>query len=108
VLSWGVNKALKTAMDRHRPTTPRPDGTIALPVRPPSTSSFPSGHTLAAFCASTLLAESADEAAAYLGLSTVVGVSRVHLGDHHPSDVVGGALIGTTIGLVARRLLRRA
>jgi len=107
VLSFGVNKALKTAMSRGRPATPRPPGTIGLPVRPPSSSSFPSGHTLAAFSASTLLAENKTEAAAYLGLATAVGISRVHLGDHHPSDVVGGALIGTLIGLVARSLLRR-
>lgn len=107
VLSFGVNKLLKTATDRGRPATPRPPGTIGLPVRPPSTSSFPSGHTLAAFSASTLLAENKTEAAAYVGLAAAVGVSRVHLGDHHPSDVVGGALIGTLIGLVARSALRR-
>jgi membrane-associated phospholipid phosphatase len=107
VLSFGVNKLLKTAMNRRRPATPRPPGTIGLPVRPPSTSSFPSGHTLAAFSASTLLAESPTEAVAYVGLATAVGVSRVHLGDHHPSDVVGGALIGTLIGLAARSVLRR-
>ena len=107
VLSFGVNKVLKMAMDRGRPATPRPPGTIGLPVRPPSTSSFPSGHTLAAFSASTLLAENKIEAAAYLGMASAVGVSRVHLGDHHPSDVVGGALIGTLIGLAARSLLRR-
>jgi membrane-associated phospholipid phosphatase len=107
VLSFGVNKLLKAGMDRRRPTTHRPPGTIRLPVRPPNTSSFPSGHTLAAFAASTLLAESKTEAAAYVGLAGAVGVSRVHLGDHHPSDVVGGALIGTLIGLAARVVLRR-
>ncbi len=107
VLSWGVNKLVKTAIDRGRPTTPRPQGTIRLPVRPPSTSSFPSGHTLAAFAAGTLLAENKTEAAAFVGIATAVGVSRVHLGDHHPSDVVGGAVLGTVIGLLARSLLRR-
>lgn len=105
-LSWGVNRVLKAGTGRRRPTTPRPPGTISLPVRPPSTSSFPSGHTLAAFCAATLLSERKGDAAACLGLATAVGVSRVQLGDHHPSDVVGGALIGTVTGLLARFLLR--
>jgi membrane-associated phospholipid phosphatase len=26
---------------------------------------------------------------------------------HHPSDVVGGAIIGTLLGLMAKRLLRK-
>jgi membrane-associated phospholipid phosphatase len=107
IVSFGVNKSLKTAIGRRRPTTPRPPGTIGFPVRPPSTSSFPSGHTLAAFTAGTILADSKTEAAAFVGIAAAVGVSRVHLGDHHPSDVVGGAVIGTAIGLVARSLLRR-
>jgi undecaprenyl-diphosphatase len=107
VLSWGVTKVLKTVMDRRRPATARPIGTIALAVRPPTTSSFPSGHTLAAFAAGALLAENKTEAAGFLGVATVIGVSRVHLGDHHPSDVVGGAVIGTLLGLIARPVLPR-
>jgi len=107
VLSWGVTKVLKTVMARRRPATPRPQGTVALPVRPPSTSSFPSGHTLAAFSAATLLAENKTEVAGFVAVATAVGVSRVHLGDHHPSDVAGGAIIGTLLGLIARSVLRR-
>jgi membrane-associated phospholipid phosphatase len=107
VLSWGVTKLLKAVMDRRRPAVERPRGTIALPVRPPRTSSFPSGHTLAAFSAGTLLAENKAEGAAFVAVATAVGVSRVHLGDHHPSDVVGGALIGTALGLLARPVLGR-
>ena len=33
------------------------------------------------------------------------GLSRLHLRAHHASDVVGGAVIGTAIGLIGRRLL---
>jgi membrane-associated phospholipid phosphatase len=107
ILSFGINKALKMATDRRRPSVTSPRGTIALPVRPPSSSSFPSGHTLAAFTAGTLLAENKTELAAFVGIAAAVGASRVQLGDHHPSDVVGGALIGTAAGLVARRFLNR-
>jgi membrane-associated phospholipid phosphatase len=37
--------------------------------------------------------------------ATLVGVSRLHLRAHHASDVIGGAAIGTAIGLVGRRFL---
>ncbi len=40
-----------------------------------------------------------------LTAATLVGLSRLHLRAHHASDVVGGAVIGTALGLVGRRLL---
>jgi membrane-associated phospholipid phosphatase len=55
-----------------------------------------------------VLTEGAAETAAALSFAAAVAVSRVHVGAHHASDVVGGALIGTATGLVVRRLLRGA
>jgi membrane-associated phospholipid phosphatase len=40
------------------------------------------------------------------GLASVVAASRVHVGIHHPSDVVAGALIGTGLGHLVRRYWR--
>jgi membrane-associated phospholipid phosphatase len=37
--------------------------------------------------------------------ATLVGVSRLHLRAHHASDVIGGAAIGTALGLIGRRFL---
>ena len=37
--------------------------------------------------------------------ATLVGLSRLHLRAHHASDVVGGAAIGITLGIIGRRLL---
>ncbi len=34
----------------------------------------------------------------------LIGVSRIHLRHHHASDVVGGVVIGTALGLAVRRL----
>ena len=76
-------------------------------MRTPTSSSFPSGHTLAAFCTAFVLAESAAETAAYVGFAGAVAASRVHLRAHHPSDVVGGAAIGSLLGLALRPLLNR-
>lgn len=105
-----VNAAIKRVVGRSRPD----HGDLKLsaggiPVRAPTTSSFPSGHTLAAFCAATVMREPGNRAGnAFLFTAAgLVGISRLHLRDHHASDVVGGALIGTALGLVGRRFLPR-
>jgi membrane-associated phospholipid phosphatase len=112
VLSAGVNATVKFLVQRQRPPAgpDSEDGSAApgraLPVRLPTSSSFPSGHTLAAFCAAMVMADSKTERVAYTTFATLVGASRVHLRAHHASDVIGGAAIGTVLGLAARRVLR--
>jgi len=106
VASASVNAALKARVGRHRPE-PSGQATDGLPVRTPTSTSFPSGHTLAAFCTAVALAESPGEQLAYLGFATAVGASRLQLGAHHATDVVGGAAAGAGLGLVVRRLVGR-
>jgi len=101
--SLGVNAAVKALVQRQRPDEPVADG--GLPVRAPASTSFPSGHTLAAFCTAVVLAESPAEAVVYLSFATAVAASRVHLRAHHASDVVGGAAIGLVVGAAGRRVL---
>ncbi len=102
VSSYGVNRAVKSAVQRQRPGEH-----LDAAVRTPSSSSFPSGHTLAAFCTAFVLAESPTETAAYVGFAGAVAASRVHLRAHHPSDVVGGAALGSVLGLALRPGLNR-
>jgi undecaprenyl-diphosphatase len=102
VTSYVVNRAVKSAVMRERP-----EEHLDAAVRTPSSSSFPSGHTLAAFCTAFVLAESAPETTAYVGFAGAVAASRIHLRAHHPSDVVGGAAIGSLLGLVVRPVLNR-
>ena len=99
--SLAVNGALKSLVGRERPVDP-----VAhpLPFRQPLTSSFPSGHATAAFCAATLLAESEPTAPLYYALATVVATSRAYVRIHHASDVLGGAAIGLLLGRLGRRL----
>lgn len=95
-----VNGLVKLAFRRRRPesTGPRP-----LPLRIPRTSSFPSGHASAAFFAAALLRDGAPAPLVYLAAATVAS-SRVHVGMHHASDVVAGAIVGAALGEVARHL----
>lgn len=99
--SLGVSRAIKSAVDRQRP-----DEHMEATVRTPTSSSFPSGHTLAAFCTAVVLSESEVETAAFVGFASAVAVSRVHLRAHHASDVVGGAAIGSLLGVMLRPVVR--
>lgn len=109
--SYTVNKMAKRLVGRHRPDgatgTGGTAGTGRIAVRRPTSSSFPSGHTLAAFCTALVLTEGTLQTAGALAFAGAVAASRVHLRAHHASDVLAGAAIGTTAGLVVRRLLDR-
>ena len=92
-----VSRVVKKAVERQRP-----DDHLSAAVRIPSSSSFPSGHTLAAFCTAFILGDSDAGTAANVGFATAVAASRVHLRAHHPTDVIGGAVIGSVLGLGLR------
>ncbi|MET7844381.1 phosphatase PAP2 family protein [Streptomyces sp. NPDC005356] len=71
----------------------------------PDSSSFPSGHTAAAFGFASAVAPVWPAAGAACGVSAVmVAAERVHSGAHYPSDAAAGAVIG----LVAAALVRAA
>jgi len=105
LVSMVSSTLLKRWVGRDRPGTKAADGAVdgAPRVRRPTTSSFPSGHTLASFCTATTLATGPAELACYLGFATAVAASRVHLRAHHASDVMGGAVIGMALGCACRR-----
>ncbi len=104
VASFIMTDAVKVFVARPRP----PD-----PIAPYSGYSFPSGHTLNSTVtygiAALLIWRSGlsprVRGAAVAGLVALigaVGLSRIGLGVHYPSDVVAGWLAGTTIvGIVA-------
>lgn len=65
--------------------------------------SFPSGHTTAAFAlamSTSLLVVSPTVRLIFILLAFGVGYSRVYLAVHYPSDVVAGAIIGTSFSLI--------
>ncbi len=71
-------------------------------VQPSDEFSFPSGHTMAAFLLATLLVLTVGVSPLLVfAWATLVGMSRVALGVHFPSDVVVGAAIGVGIGMLA-------
>lgn len=89
-------KWLKGKTLRPRPYQMRQD--IWLTGKPLDHFSFPSGHTLHAvvFC-SVALAYYPSLAWLLMPFTILVGISRVILGLHYPSDVVAGAMLGALI-----------
>lgn len=101
-----TNGIVKGLFKRVRPRV-HPKGT-KLPhgMRVPITSSFPSGHAAAAFCAAAILSEETDNNAWY-ALATLICVTRVYTKMHHASDVTAGAVWGYFLGRVLRVSLPR-
>jgi undecaprenyl-diphosphatase len=108
-----VNLGLKPLGRRRRPDRVTEQVPVARHVRMPSSTSFPSGHSAAAFAFATGVGHVLPSAAIPLrGLAALVAYSRVHTGVHYPGDVVAGALLGTvmaqlTAHAVDRRTTRR-
>jgi undecaprenyl-diphosphatase len=98
-----VDGLLKSLVKRERPV---PEFERPHNLRIPLTTSFPSGHASAAFCAAGLLSDRSRSAPAWYALATVVAASRVHVKIHHASDVIVGAAVGATVAAVVKRVWR--
>jgi undecaprenyl-diphosphatase len=94
--TYVVQTRVKPIFRRVRPFVNREARVVGIR---PADHSFPSGHTASSFAAATAIAFFYPRAAplAY-GVATAVGVSRVHLGVHFPSDAAVGGVIGIGIG----------
>ncbi len=84
---------------------------VNLLITCPKTSSFPSGHTTAAFAAVSALAFGKAPRKLVVPVTVaafVMGCTRLYLYVHYPSDVLAGAVLGVFLGFVAVSLVRYA
>jgi membrane-associated phospholipid phosphatase len=103
-----VNLVCKPLSRRRRPDRVAQEVPVDRHVRMPISSSFPSGHSAAAFAFATGVGRVSPIAAAPLyGLAALVAYSRVHTGVHYPGDVIVGSLLGVAIGQVTANLTDR-
>ena len=99
-----ANQAISHLWERPRPFTAHAALTHVLGART-TDPSFPSDHAAAAFAiAFAVLAFSRRAGAVFLAVAALVGLSRIALGMHYPSDVLAGLLVG----LAAAALVTRA
>ena len=104
VAGLASSEVLKSLVMQPRPFLSLPD--VRLLVSPPSSYSFPSVNATYAFGASSgasltarrLLGRLPVWGWGFLALAVAVSYSRAYVGVHYPGDVLGGAIIGTSIG----------
>jgi len=106
-----VTEALKYAIDRPRPCDVLPGVKLLAPadcaaeVDP----AFPSGHASRIFAVAALLslAFKWSVRVGSFAVAILTGMSRIYLGVHWPSDVLGGAVLGVALALALVGLARR-
>ena len=78
---------------------PRPGYALPISMIPFSKYSFPSGHTTMAFLVAILLSRYYPKYNyLFYSIAILVGLSRIYLGLHYLSDVIGGLILGIGIG----------
>jgi len=91
--------ALKNIIERERPFISI-EG-IKLIVKPPSSFSFPSGHTSSAFAAATILSLHIKKYSfLFITLACIIGFSRIYLYVHYLSDVIAGMCLGIVVAMI--------
>ena len=94
-----ANGPAKLLARRRRPS----QSSAAALIRMPRSTSFPSGHSAAAFAFATgACAELPGLAPVLVPLACAVAYSRTHTGVHYPSDVAAGVGIGIGSGVVVK------
>lgn len=98
------NGMLKPLVARTRPYDI--NTAVQLIVKKPWDYSFPSGHTAAAFAATTALICTREKRLwiPALVVSVLIAFSRLYLYVHFPTDVLGGLIIGVLCGLAGNVL----
>ena len=95
--AYATSTSIKLAVGRQRPAVEDLPHLMATPTG----LSFPSSHTTASFAAARAFGTLVPGAPLQVA-AAAMGLSRLYLGVHYPSDVVAGCALGTLIGSLGR------
>ncbi len=97
------NLVLKNLIARIRPYDVL-SGVLLL-IEKQSDFSFPSGHTASSFSVAVIIFKELplNYGIPAILLAVLIGISRLYLGVHYPSDVLCGALFGSIIAILVRQ-----
>jgi undecaprenyl-diphosphatase len=100
LLALGAAQVISHAWERTRPFIAHPKD-AHLFINGSHDPSFPSDHATAAFAiAVSIWLRHRTAGWLALSLAAIVSVSRVAVGTHYPTDVLGGAVLGTLAAVV--------
>ena len=98
------NVTLKPLVARPRPYTVRTD--VIMLVEALNDYSFPSGHTVVAFEAATVMAlRNKIAGIVFTVLAVLIAFSRLYLYVHYPTDILAGIVIGIISGIVSSAMV---
>jgi undecaprenyl-diphosphatase len=95
------NHLIKNLVQRPRPFVTFTDLQIIIPT--PSEFSFPSGHTSSSFAAAGVFYKHLPKKIGVpaIVLAGLIGLSRLYVGVHYPTDVIAGILMGIFLNYMA-------
>ena len=90
---------LKNTVERLRPFVQNPE--VIPAIKPPTSYSFPSGHSCSSFAAATvLIVRDKKFGIPAIIIANLIAFSRLYNYVHFPSDVLGGILLGVMCAVV--------
>lgn len=94
LLGWSCNELIKHLVARTRPYDAIT--TLTPLVAKLDSYSFPSGHTCASFSVAVVYYRMFSKKVGWIALllAILIGLSRLYVGVHYPTDVLGGCVVG--------------